>query len=487
MNQAATTGRCANCVVLEARLAQALARLAQALARVAELEAQVAELLARLAKLEKNSTNSSKPPSSDIVKPPLKKRRRRGGKKKRRIGGQPGHPKHERPAFTEDEVDRTWDYFWDRCPDCDGPLNILDPPASVVQQIELVVRPIRVSEHRSRECFCHRCQKTFIAPLPREIRKAGLVGPRLTALVGYLKGACHCSFSVIRKYLRDVLQTSLSRGQLRKVCGKVASSMNDAYDELLAALPQQSRLNTDETGHKENGQSLWTWCFRAPLYTLFKIDESRGSDVLIETLGLEFNGVLHCDYFSAYRKYMRLNENVMVQFCLAHLIRDVKFLVEHPDAKNRAYGQRLLASLQTLFKIIHRRETYATGRTFQLALERQAADVLEQATTRVPKTREAQTMHQRFEKHGFEYLQFVTTPNVDPTNNLAEQAIRFVVIDRRITQGTRGASGRRWSERIWTAIATCAQQGRSVFQFLTQSIAAHFQHRRAPSLLPDTS
>ena len=28
---------------------------------------------------------------------------------------------------------------------------------------------------------------------------------------------------------------------------------------------------------------------------------------------------------------------------------------------------------------------------------------------------------------------FITTPAVEPTNNLAEQAIRYVVIDRHIT------------------------------------------------------
>lgn len=465
MGQDATTTRCANCAVRGAR--------------IAELEAQVAELLARLARLEKNSANSSKPPSSDIVKPPLSKRR---GRKKRRAGGQPGHPKHERAAFEPHEIDQAWDYAFKRCPDCDGKLKILETPARVVQQIEIVKRPIQISEHRSRECYCARCQKTFTAPLPPEVRKAGLVGPRLTALVGYLKGACHCSFSVIRKYLRDVLGTSISRGQLRKICGKVASSMNDCYDELLAALPTASRTNVDETGHKENGKSLWTWCFRAPLFTLFKIDSSRGSQVLVEVLGQEFNGVLHCDYFSAYRKYMRLNENVLVQFCLAHLIRDVKFLVEHPLAANRNYGRRVLKSLQAMFRVIYRRAKYAADK-FQAALERQAQNVLNQATTRVPASREAQAMRQRFEKHGFEYLQFVSTPNIDPTNNLAEQAIRFVVIDRRVTQGTRSIAGRRWCERIWTAMATCAQQGRSVFKFLTQSIAAYFQQRRAPSLL----
>ena len=48
----------------------------------------------------------------------------------------------------------------------------------------------------------------------------------------------------------------------------------------------------------------------------------------LEVLDQPASGVLGCDYFSAYPKYMRLNENVLVQFCLAHLIRDVRFLVD---------------------------------------------------------------------------------------------------------------------------------------------------------------
>lgn len=454
---------CANCVVLEAK---------------------IAELEARLAKLEKNSSNSSKPPSSDIVKPAAAGGKRR--RSQRRRGAQPGHSKHERPAFLPDEIDRTRDYQFARCPECEGPLELWDEPARVVQQVEIVVRPTKVTEHRSRTCRCPRCEKEFVQPIPRPVRKAGLVGPRLTALVGYLKGACHCSFSTIRKFLQDVAGLSISRGQLRKVCGKVARSLDQPYRELLAALPGQERLNVDETGHKEYKQAMWTWCFRAPLFTLFKIDPSRGSDVLLEVLGREFRGVLGCDYFSAYRKYLRLNENVLVQFCLAHLIRDVRFLVEHPHAKNRAYGRRVLNALRDLFGLIHRRQTMSEAE-FRGALEDQGYEVWTQATNRVPQTAEAQNLAERFHQHGREYLRFITTPGVEPTNNLAEQAIRFVVIDRRITQGSRSLAGREWLERIWTAIATCAQHSQSVFDFLHQAVQALFAAEPAPPLLFGTS
>lgn len=461
------------------RIAELETEVGQRDQRIAVLEQQVIQLAAQVAKLLKNSSNSSKPPSSDVVKPPKPPASR--GKTQRKIGGQPGHPKHDREPFGSEELDDTRQYRLGRCPDCGGQLQRSQAEARVVQQVEVIDRPVEIVEHRSEACWCRRCQKTIYAPLPPEVEKGGLAGPNLTALVAYLKGVCHASFSTIRKFFRDVLKVRISRGQLAKLIGKVTASLAGMYDDLLARLPGESRLNVDETGHKENKARLWTWCFRAELYTLFKIDPSRSSAVLIEVLGQEFDGVLGCDYFSAYRKYMR-EFGIAVQFCLAHLIRDVKFLTTLPDAVTRAYGERVLDGLRQLFRVIHRQENMSP-RQFQRALERARQQLLA-VGKRAPQRAEAQNLAERFRKHGAAYFQFITTPGVEPTNNLAEQAMRFVVIDRLITQGTRSERGRRWCERIWTAIATCAQQGRSVFEYLRHTINAHFRGQPIPSLLP---
>ena len=102
----------------------------------------------------------------------------------------------------------------------------------------------------------------------------------------------------------------------------------------------------------------------------------------------------------------------------------------------------------------------------------------------MPATKRSRNMAARFAQHGDSDFQFITTPGVEPTNNLAEQAIRFVVIDRLITQGTRSAKGDRWCERIWTVIATCTQQGRSVFEYLEAAVRAWFVGAEPPMLLP---
>ena len=176
--------------------------------------------------------------------------------------------------------------------------------------------------------------------------------------------------------------------------------------------------------------------------------------------------------------------DAVVQFCLAHLIRDVKFLTTLPDGRDRAYGERLREALRALFGVIHRRARLGP-RTFRWQLEAARDEVLAQACLDVPPTPHSQNLAKRFAEHGAAYFEFVTTPGVEPTNNLAEQAIRFVVIDRHVTQGTHGEAGRRWCARIWTVIATCAQQGRSVFEYLHAAVQAHFHKAEAPSLLPN--
>jgi len=124
----------------------------------------------------------------------------------------------------------------------------------VQQQVELPTVPVTIEQHDFQPQRCAHCEKVFSPQVPEDMRKAGLFGPRLTALVGFLKGPCHMSFSAIRKYFRDVIGVRVSRGMLSKLVRKVSDSLLEPYEALLAMLPDENRLNVDETGHKENGK-----------------------------------------------------------------------------------------------------------------------------------------------------------------------------------------------------------------------------------------
>ncbi len=79
---------------------------------------------------------------------------------------------------------------------------------------------------------------------------------------------------------------------------------------------------------------------------------------------------------------------------------------------------------------------------------------------------------------------FIEKEGIEPTNNIAEQVIRRIVIWRKTSFGTQSAAGTLYIERIMTVVATCKLQKKNVLDFVTDAIRAHLSGTQAPSLLP---
>lgn len=439
----------------------------------------VGELQEQVAGAKKNSTNSSKPPSSDIVKPPKK-----AVSGQRQRGGQLGHGPQQRAAFELSEIDVVQLHTHESCPQCGGPVEQLPGSAQVLQQVELVQKPTRVTEHHSGTCHCRACGQNFTQPIPPQIAGAGTFGPRLTAWIAYLKGATHASYSTIQRVLRETCGLEIATGTLAKLCQKVSRSLQPFYDDLRRQIPQQEQVHIDETSHRENGQLQWTWVFRAPYFTVFCIDPTRKTEVLDRVLGDDFMGTVTSDYYAAYRRYLKTHPLADAQFCLAHLVRDVKFLETLPAEADRQFAAKLLPEFKELFRLWHTRDEVADEATFRAALIAQGEQVERVAIEQAPDTRAARRLAKRFHKHGKQYLRFTRELDLEPTNNAAEQAIRYLVIDRHVTQGTRSPRGSSWCQRIWTTIATCRQRGTDLLSFLQRSLLALLTDTPPPTLQP---
>jgi transposase len=367
------------------------------------------------------------------------------------------------------------------CPDCGGKLKLANEPPKVHQRVELVEKPFIVTEFRQFKYWCEHCQRFHIVDLPHEAKKSGLFGPKLTAMAAYLKGRCHMSYTTLRDFFADALALKVSRGFLAKQVRRASAALETTYDALVKQLPSQPHVHIDETGNKQSGKRRWTWCFRAKDFTVFHVDPSRGSVVLEKLLGNDFAGKISCDFWGAYRKFKRL-ASALLQFCWAHLIREVKFLAENKTKKVSNYGKRLLCAIQSMFSTIHRHgELLPRNWLRRMHLHRE--EILKTAWHRIPQNTNAKNIALRLRNHQDDYFRFIET-GIPPTNNLAEQSIRRVVIDRKITQGTRSDWGTRWQERLWSILATCEQRGENVMSFLRACLDS-FLHGHAPPSLTE--
>jgi hypothetical protein len=451
--------------------------------RIIEQDAKIAELEKKLAASNKNSSNSSKPPSSDITSP--KKGSKKGSGEKRKIGGQKGHKKAGSNLRISD-ADNVKNIM---------PIEVIENPdqyipASGVKpkeffQYELVDNPVELNVYLLHAYINIKTGGVIYPSLPVDIETGGILGPRLTTLAACLKGGIHASYTGIEKIF-GFLNVDVCRATICNKIKKVSEALNFAYAELIDVLPNEKYINIDETGHKDNPfdkpeshKKHWIWIFVATSFTAFRIFGSRSTDALREVLGSGCEAKIGADFYSAYRCFMK-EANIKVQFCWAHLIRDIKFLSESSQKTTANYGDRLLEICKSIFKLQHQRKELGEE-VFQkqmLVLKHEFLKMGKRSTIK-----DAGAMRKRLKKFGEEYFLFIEDPLVEPTNNIAEQGVRHCVIDRRITQGTRGASGQRWCERIWTTMATCARQKRDAFQFIADSVQTFYSKETQPSLL----
>ncbi len=456
---------------------------------IEELRREIEELKLALAKANKDSSNSSKSPSSDIVKPPKRDTECKSGRKRRKRGGQRGHKRKLREPLPPERVDKAFVY---EIPDDEVRNRKLAPTDDfeIVQHIELLDMPIHVTEHRLRK-YLTPDGKTVVTQVP-ELEGRPIFGPRMLAMIGWLKSRAHCSYTTIATWMGDILQVPVCRGYLSKLCnGVISDSLADAHAELKAAIPTQATLGSDESSLKDNGKKHWIWCVTAAMFTVFHIAASRGRKVLEELIGVDYAGIVHFDYFSSNCSFA-WNFDVKAQYCWAHLIRDIRFLEKHPNKKAKKWAGKLLDRTRRMFDAWHRRDEMSSeGRHRSMVMHR---DKFLDIAVNPPDIPEARTLADRFAivecedgsryDMSEDYFRFMFTPDVEPTNNHTEQQVRHCVIDRRITQGTRSERGQRYHERMWSAIATCAKQGRGFFDFLYVSIQSHLEGSKGPSLLP---
>ncbi len=79
---------------------------------------------------------------------------------------------------------------------------------------------------------------------------------------------------------------------------------------------------------------------------------------------------------------------------------------------------------------------------------------------------------------------FTTNPALEPTNNAAEQALRSLVLKRKISGPTRSLRGDQFLARGFSVHETCLRQGVDLWKFMHEAVAAFIANTTPPSMLP---
>jgi hypothetical protein len=134
-----------------------------------------------------------------------------------------------------------------------------------------------------------------------------------------------------------------------------------------------------------------------------------------------------------------------------------------------------------MFETIHRKGEME-GEEWKAQMRRHQEMIVRRATGTVPEEKDAQLIAKRMREWEREYFRFIEE-GLEATNNPAELTIRQSVLDRVVTQGSRGAAGNEWHERFWTVLTTCALQNISVMKYLKERLAVSFGFALSPNYI----
>ncbi len=419
-----------------------------------DLKKRVSDLENRL---NQNSQNSSKPPSSD---PPYKKPSKKRAKGNLSRGGQKGHKGYQQELLkpTSENIlgPKT----------CSCGCSSFDPksimPFHTHQVIELPEIEMDVLHFILNQGTCTKCGKVVKGQLPRE-RQTGY-GPRLSALIAEVSGVQGNSRETVRTFCQSVLGFSISSGAIQKVIDRASEALSPAYDKL-GEITRNSEANyIDETSWFQNGSLNWLWVMVNRIAAYFMIHKNRSKEAFLALIQ-NWEGILISDNYSTYQKWANLR-----QTCLAHLIRKAKGLAERKDPAVSQFGKQITMDLQLL---CHWAKEVPDGQEWRHFYKRFTDLIFHHQTSEGEVGTLARSLIRQIESLWL----FLDIEGIEPTNNIAERALRYGVLWKKRSKGTQSSKGNRWVERILSFKQTCSIRSLDSFPILVKLMDSYFKEQ----------
>jgi transposase len=449
--------------------------------QIARLEKRVAQQDERIAKLEReskrSSRNSSQPPSRDPPAAPKRGKDRSG----RGAGGQPGHEGKGRPllpAWAVDEVVEHWPV------DCacghvfsEAERVAVGEPARH-QVEELPVMAVQVSEHRCQRVRCPDCGTRRTGALPAEVA-ASAFGPRLQAAVVTLSVRNRISRRDTVELCEQLFSSRISTGTVDAILTRAGDALEGPCQDLLDRVRDARAVNMDETGWRLRGDQRALWGAFTDRHAILRVEpdrhEDRAKDLLADSCAIVIS-----DRWWAY-SHLPIRRR---QVCWSHLQRDFAFHAEGRGIEKELgeHGLRICEELFWAWEIFQHTGDRPELKRRVRALQRELKPILREHAGTKARYRQGRRFTRNLLKIWPALWTFAAHPDVEPTNNHAERALRGAVIYRKLSLGSQSADGERRIARLLSAHTTCRLQRRSLHAYLIDLLGAHARGDPAPLL-----
>jgi len=446
-------------------------------ARIRSLESEVEELKALVAALTGKSL--SKPSSQ---KAPFEKSQEDRGQaanssERKKKGRPPGAKGSTRERLTEEDVEETRTVEERGCPhrDCSGKLANVTFQSRIVETVIPAKR--RVVEYR----WCHgECPVHGTVTLrPGDAPPKAHLSNEVILIAAELVVGSGMSLEKTCRHLKKRFGIELTTGGLAQALQRLGLAMVNETNAIEKELQRSEAVFADETGGRVDGDSWWIWAFVTKTLASFRVEWSRGSEVIFRVLGEDFLGILISDFFSAYNV-----PNCRKQKCLAHLLRTIEEILEdyegHPGRPPPAL-EAMKQWAKDALKLKDRKNDLAesTFKRRRSALEQRLDAIIASSSGNC----DVERLLNRLDKHREALLLFLYHDGVEGTNNRAERAIRKAVLQRKVNGGHRSWAGAQTYAILLSVLVSCDLQNRDFVKTGLEVLQRHYRGLDAGTLV----
>ena len=377
--------------------------------------------------------------------------------KPKKRGAPVGHPGWFRP------MPKQYDWLIEvaapcRCPHCHG--NVTAPagqPAVDHLQEDIIENVYRVVCYRHNAACCDDCGRWVEKPEKDEIL-GSRIGPYLRSRAVWLRNVIGISYRKVPRIIEELYDITFTPAALIGFETMLAEFAEPVVDDIAKKLASSDEaVHADETYWTTDGARSYFWMHGDEKYIHFQYDTSRAGQVSRDILGDDFTGTLVTDCYSGYAASVAGAK----QKCLAHLARrarDWQKLTE-ADSADFAFFEDIKQFVKRGCTFHRRRREKKLSRKKQAAETAWLREELLRLETCDVSHEKAITLQARLLRHSGEWLVFLDDPRVPPTNNLAERALRPLVVLRKITFGSRSDAGATRMAKIMTVGETARRHG----------------------------
>lgn len=351
-----------------------------------------------------------------------------------------------------------------RCPHCGVEVELSTQRMSgVYERIELPPMTPHITRVERYGGTCPCCQQGYEAPVPVGLEPGSPFSNSVASLVTYLRYSHAISYQRLSQLMSELYGLSLSEGAIANLLQRVQVQLEPAVTQIVNRLRSARLVGSDETGARVNGKTQWEWVFQNDQVCLHVIRPSRGKTVIETVMAGHQPQIWVSDLFSAQAAHPAQDWQV----CLAHQLRDCQYAI---DTGDELFAPRMKRLFLKAIALQRRRHTLADS-TIQQYCSRLRGSLREILNLN-PKSVEGQQLLNRYHKIRDHLLLFLTDETIPPTNNASEQALRWSVVFRKVTNGFRSDWGAELFAQVRSLVNTAQRQGISAFDAISRALTS---------------